>query len=122
MARVSEILFVDPSVSDIKTVLGNLRPEVRAVMLDGLQPAAQQIGAALTGHKGLDAIHVIAHGAPGRVQFAAGEWSAATLVEDADDFAAIGKALAAHGEPDLANAFEALDHVADPRVGGDGGE
>ena len=74
MARASEILFVDPSVSDLQTVLGNLRSEVRAVMLEGRRPVAQQIAAALSGHEGLEAVHVIAHGAPGRVSFTAGEW------------------------------------------------
>ncbi|RWD96471.1 MAG: DUF4347 domain-containing protein, partial [Mesorhizobium sp.] len=58
MARASEILFVDPSISDLQTVLGNLRPEVRAVVLNSGRPPAQQIAAALDGHKGLDAVHI----------------------------------------------------------------
>ncbi|TGP22184.1 DUF4347 domain-containing protein, partial [Mesorhizobium sp. M1D.F.Ca.ET.234.01.1.1] len=94
MARASEILFVDPSVSDLDTVLGNLRPEVRAVVLDSRRPAAQQIAAALVGHEALDAVHIMAHGAPGRVQFATGEWSTATLKDAVEDLAAIGRALA----------------------------
>jgi Domain of unknown function (DUF4347) len=56
MTRPSEILFVDPSVSDLETILGNLRPEVHAVVLDGRRPAAQQVAAALKGREGLDAI------------------------------------------------------------------
>jgi collagen type VII alpha len=76
MQRPSEILFVDPAVSDLETILGNLRPEVHAIMLDARWPAARQIAAALEGRSALDAVHVIAHGAPGRVNFAAGEWSA----------------------------------------------
>ena len=71
----SEILFVDPAVSDIATILGGLRPEVEAIVLDSSRPAARQISAALRERRGLDAVHVIAHGAPGRVSFAAGEWS-----------------------------------------------
>ena len=72
----SEILFVDPAVSDIATILGGLRPEVEAIVLDSSRPAARQISAALRDRRGLDAVHVIAHGAPGGVRFAAGEWSA----------------------------------------------
>src|SRR5689334_4647564 len=98
MARASEILFVDPSVSDLQTVLGNVRPEVQAIVLDGRLPAARQIAAALAGHEGLDAVHVIAHGASGRISFTAGEWSSATLKAEAEDLAAIGRALAADGE------------------------
>src|SRR5437763_1573628 len=81
MISASEILFVDPSVSDIETILGNLRPGVHAVVLDERRPAARQIAAALECREGLDAVHLIAHGAPGRVVFAASEWSAETLEE-----------------------------------------
>ena len=98
MTRVSELLFVDPGVADRATILGNLRPGVEAIVLDAAAPAARQIAAALEGRRGLDAVHVIAHGAPGRVNFAAGDWSIATLEDEAEDFAAIGRALAADGE------------------------
>src|SRR5262249_55094123 len=87
-----------PAVSDLETILGSLRPEVRAVVLDAWWPAVRQIATALEGHRGLDAIHIMAHGASGRVNFAAGDWSVETLKEAAHDCAAIGRALAANGE------------------------
>jgi hypothetical protein len=90
-----ELVFVDPGVSDIETLLGRLRPEIEAILLDPVRPAAHQIAAAVAGRHGLDAVHVIAHGAPGRVNFAAGDWSAATLEDEAEDLAAIGQALGA---------------------------
>lgn len=96
--RASEILFVDPHVSDLRTILANLRPEVEAILLDAERPAARQMAQALEGRDGLDAVHVIAHGAPGRVSFAAGEWSAETLDDDGGDLAAIGRALGGSGE------------------------
>jgi hypothetical protein len=98
MARPCEILFVDPSVSDLDTILGGLRPGVEAIVLDTARPAAQQIAAALAGRLDLDAVHVIAHGTPGGVSFAAGDWSAETLEEEADDLAAIGRALGTDGD------------------------
>ena len=93
-----EILFVDPSVSDLETILGSLRQEVEAIMLDPVRAPARQIAAALEGRTGLDAVHVIAHGAPGRVSFAAGDWSAETIEDEPDDLAVIGKALGEDGE------------------------
>ncbi|WP_245275625.1 DUF4347 domain-containing protein [Mesorhizobium sp. LNHC229A00] len=96
--RPSEILFVDPSVADLGTVLANLRPQVEAILLDSERPAARQIALALEGRDGLDAVHVIAHGAPGLVCFAAGEWSARTLQDDEADLATIGQALGEDGE------------------------
>ena len=79
MTHAREVLFVDCSVFDIATILGSLRPEVEAMILDADRPAARQIATALAGRKDLEAVHVIAHGAPGRVNFTAGEWSVATL-------------------------------------------
>jgi Domain of unknown function (DUF4347) len=98
MTDIREILFVDPAIADIATISDNLRPGVEAFVLDAAVPAARQIAAVLTARRGLAAVHVIAHGAPGRVNFAAGDWSAATLDDEADDLAAIGRALAAHGD------------------------
>ena len=109
MTRKPEILFVDPKVADVPAILLGLRPEVEAILLDSRRPAAKQIAAALahfsppprgegSGVRGLDAIHVIAHGAPGRVSFAGGEWSTETLERDADDLAGIGRALRDGGE------------------------
>jgi hypothetical protein len=98
MIRSCEILFVDPSVSDLDTILGGLRPGVEAIVLDAAQPVARQIAAALEGRHGVSAVHVIAHGAPGRVRFAAGDWSAETLLRDAGDLSAIGRALGEDGE------------------------
>jgi hypothetical protein len=98
MPHISEILFVDPSIADIETVLGNLRPEVHAILLDRHVPASRQIAAALEGQSSLDAVHIMAHGSPGQVHFAAGAWSVDTLQDAAEDFAIIGRALAAAGE------------------------
>ncbi|WP_181177956.1 DUF4347 domain-containing protein [Mesorhizobium sp. B2-3-15] len=96
--RASELLFVDPSVSDLGTILANLRPEVEAILLDAERPATRQVAMALEGRQSLDAVHVIAHGAPGRVSFAAGEWSAGTLGHDELDLATIGRVLGGIGE------------------------
>ena len=93
-----EIAFVDISVGDIATILDSLRAGVEAVLLDRSRPAAGQIAAALAGRRGLAAVHIIAHGAPGRVSFAAGDWSPETFNDKSADFAAIGAALAPDGD------------------------
>jgi hypothetical protein len=113
MAHRSEILFVDPSVPDLDTILGNLRPEVHAVVLDERWPAARQIAAALEGREGLHAVHVIAHGAPGRVIFSSGDWSSETLEGAVEEFAAIGRSLAAHGDLRLWSCETALGKLGE---------
>jgi len=98
MVLASEILFVDPSVDDVETILRGLRPGVEARILDPAAPVAWQMALALDGLDNLDAVHVIAHGAPGRVNFTSGDWSFATLEEDAENLAGIGRVLAEDGE------------------------
>src|SRR5216683_4257345 len=98
MAHKSEVLFIDPAVSDIKTILAGLRPGVDAVLLESGRPAAQQMAEALACRRDLAAIHVIAHGAPGQVHFSGGQWSAATLANDSGYLADIGHALSEDGE------------------------
>jgi hypothetical protein len=55
---------------DIATLLLGLRPEVEPIVLDAAVPAARQMAAVLEGRRGLDAVHVVAHGSPGRVRLA----------------------------------------------------
>src|SRR4051794_20841297 len=98
MAQKTEFLFVDRFVPDLKTLLENLRPEVEAVVLDERRPAAQQMAEALAGAAGLEAIHIVAHGAPGRVCFANGEWSAESIGRHSIELAAIGCALGEQGD------------------------
>jgi len=113
---VSEILFVDPGVDDIATILTGLRPEVDAIVLDRTRPPARQIADALAERQNLDAIHIIAHGGPGRVSFSAGEWSTATLNDAADDLASIGKALGSGGELRLWSCRCGAGHEGDAFV------
>ena len=97
MTNTFEILFVDTAVSDLAALLAGVRPEVEAIVLDAQRPAARQMAEALAGRAGLAAVHVVAHGASGRVSFSAGDWSAGSLAAAAEDFAAIGRALGEHG-------------------------
>jgi hypothetical protein len=101
MAHVSEMLFVDQSVDDLETILGGLRPAVKAIVLDPAASIARQIAVALDGRHDLDAVHVVALGALGRVNFSSGDWSLATLEDDAEDLGAIGRSLAEDGELQL---------------------
>ena len=98
MTSPTEILFVDPELDDLTTVLRGLRPGVEAVVLETGSPPARQMAEALAGREGLAAVHVMAHGAPGHVIFSGGVWSAGSLEWDAGDLAAIGGALSDSGE------------------------
>ena len=78
-ARAPEILFVDPSVPDLETILGNLRPEVEAIVLDARRPAARQMAAALEGAKGSTPCTSSPTAHRAGCASRGGEWSAETL-------------------------------------------
>src|SRR5688500_1422100 len=98
MTAKTEVLFIDRGVDDLDTILNGLRPEVEAVLLDGDRRAARQMAEVLEGRSGLAAVHVMAHGAPGRVHFRSGDWSIDSLGRDAADLAVIGRALGPQGD------------------------
>jgi len=96
--EAAELAFIDPGVPGLSVLLHELRPGVEAILLGRNVPAARQIAMAVAGRSDVAAIHVLAHGAPGRVSFSAGEWTAASLAADVEDLAAIGCALLPGGE------------------------
>lgn len=96
MAR--EIAFIDPSVPDLETLLGGLRPDLDAVLLSPYASAPCQIAQVLRGCCDLDAVHIIAHGEPGKIGFTGCALTLDALEGHASDLAAIGNALTPDGE------------------------
>src|SRR5690606_29251281 len=74
-----EIVFIDRGVRGHAWLARRVRPGVEAVLLDAEAPALRQIAGHLRGRDGVSAVHVVTHGAPGRLGFAAGDVDAATL-------------------------------------------
>ncbi len=88
-----EIAFIDRNIDDLQTFLAGLRPEVEAILLSNDEPAPRQMARAVAKGQRLDAIHVIAHGRPAAVAFAAGALSLDNLDDYATELAEIGRAL-----------------------------
>jgi Ca2+-binding RTX toxin-like protein/subtilisin-like proprotein convertase family protein len=106
---IREIVFVDRGVSDLDTLLAGMRPGLEARLLDNDTPAVGQMAQALRDHSGLDAVHVIAHGQAGAVQFGAGPLTRDTLAQHQADLAAIGRALGEHGDMRLWSCHTGAD-------------
>lgn len=92
---VREIAFIDPGVAGTCGLVAGLRPCVTAILLDGSGSAPSQIAAALRGLPPVDVVHILAHGRPGEISFAAGVLSLENLREHAGDFTEIGSAVGA---------------------------
>lgn len=95
---IREIAFIDRGVTDLEGFLGGMRPEVESVVLTDHEPALAQMARALQDRRGVEAIHIVAHGQAGEVRFGAGALTLDTLEEHQSDLAAIGRALGEHGD------------------------
>jgi len=92
-----EVAFIDANVADLDQLIAGLRSEVEPMVLVAGQSAPQQMVHALEGLTDLTAVHIVAHGRPGEVQFSGGALSLETLEQHADELFALGLALADDG-------------------------
>ncbi|TCP10971.1 DUF4347 domain-containing protein [Simplicispira metamorpha] len=92
------IVFIDSRVQDAATLLQGLDPGTEVVFLQAGQDGLAQMAAHLQGRTGLDAIHVISHGAQGRVQLGNLMLDQAALDAQQATLATIGDSLSAGGD------------------------
>ncbi|WP_018260350.1 Ig-like domain-containing protein, partial [Methylobacterium sp. WSM2598] len=92
-----EIAFIDPGLDAVEVLRAGLRADVEPILLNASSPALAQIARALHGRAGLAAIHVLAHGSPGAIAFAAGAVTAESVGDNTDELASVGSALGVRG-------------------------
>jgi uncharacterized delta-60 repeat protein len=91
------IVFIDTHAPNTALLTAGVAPGMQAVLLDPRQDALALIAATLARSGPVDTVHIVAHGAPGELHFAAGAVSAESLASAAAVLAAIGKHLGAEG-------------------------
>nr|WP_233252236.1 DUF4347 domain-containing protein [Limnohabitans sp. 2KL-17] len=96
-ARV-ELVFIESDVGNYQSLLNGLSPDVEVHILDASQDGLAQIAQALAGRSGIDAIHIVSHGAEGSLQLGASSLTAQNLASHAADLAAVGRALDANAD------------------------
>ena len=91
-------VFVDPRVSDFADLLAGYASDAQVVVLDLLQDGVMQIAEALTGQSGIDAIHIVSHGAVGSLSLGGSVLNSITLPQYSGALATIGAALNSDGD------------------------
>ncbi|HDS1679051.1 TPA: DUF4347 domain-containing protein [Pseudomonas putida] len=93
-----EVVFVDGQVGNVQQLLAGLSGNAEIVVLDPDKDGLQQMADYLKGREGLDAVHLLSHGADGTVQ-AGNVWLASSnLAEHRAALESIGAALKADGD------------------------
>src|SRR3954469_18841610 len=98
IAAVRQLVFIDRDVPDPVRLTYGLAAGTRAYLLDAGRDALEQIADVLDRHSPVEAVHIVAHGAPGELHFASGIVSRASLAHDPGVPARIGAALAPHAD------------------------
>ena len=93
-----EIVFIESNVADYQKLIDSLAPGTEVHVLDASANGLTQMAAILEGRSGIDAIHLISHGAEGQVQLGSLTLSNDNLDQQRDVLAQIGAALSADGD------------------------
>ena len=93
-----EVVFVDSQVANLAELLAGLSGNAEVVILDASKDGLQQMADYLQGRSGLDAIHLLSHGADGTVQMGNVWLSSGNLAEHSTALQSIGAALKADGD------------------------
>ncbi|WP_177224681.1 tandem-95 repeat protein [Variovorax sp. 770b2] len=97
-AHGAQIVFIDPGVSDVSTLLQGIDPSAEVIFLDNRSDGLSQIASALQGRTDIGAIHILSHGDPGELRLGNAVYDNAGLSARSADLAAIGRALGAEGD------------------------
>ncbi|WP_217312837.1 DUF4347 domain-containing protein [Richelia sinica] len=74
-----EIVFVDPTVKDYENLLRGVGSNQEVIILKSDEDGISQISEVLAQRQGIDAVHIVAHGAEGLVRLGSTELSQKTL-------------------------------------------
>jgi Ca2+-binding RTX toxin-like protein len=98
MSRASQVAFIDPAVRDAGFLATQVQLGVVPVLLDPARPAIVQMAEFLAARPGIDVIHIVAHGQPGRIDFAAGALTRDRLTAYASELSALARGLSPNGQ------------------------
>ncbi|WP_420066124.1 DUF4347 domain-containing protein [Pectobacterium colocasium] len=93
-----EVVFVDTSVADYQTLVNQVPVGTEVVLLDSSKDGLTQMAEWAQTHSGYDAIHIISHGAEGRIYLGGLTLDTATAAARQSDLSALGAALTETGD------------------------
>ncbi|MEC4766724.1 DUF4347 domain-containing protein [Halomonas sp. CUBES01] len=91
------VLFIDLGVPDWQQLMAQAAPNVNVVLLDPQRDGLEQVAEALAGCHALEAIHIVAHGLPGRLYLGNAVVDAQALDDHSTQLSRMGAALSAEG-------------------------
>lgn len=95
-----EIVFVENNLTDYQTLIDGVGPRAEVVVLDASKDGLEQMALWAKTHSGYDAIHILSHGSPGRLNLGSAALTTERLEEDAvkSQLVKLGQALTEAGD------------------------
>ena len=93
-----EVVFIETNVADVQTLIDGVKPGVEIVLLDASKDGLAAMADWAEGKSGYDAVHVISHGAEGRINLGGLTLDTTTAINRAADLATLGAALNEAGD------------------------
>jgi|GEM_PF-1740735 len=76
---ITRLVFIDPGVADYQSLVAGVLPQTTVVVLRPDQDGIEQISQVLASYQEVNSLHIISHGAPGRIYLGNSQVSQETL-------------------------------------------
>ena len=93
------VIFLFDDLPDWQTLAAAAPEGAEVVLLDGAKDGLDQIAAHLQGRSGIDALHIVSHGSPGRLHLGSSSVGVEEVLARAEVLARVGDSLATKGRP-----------------------
>ena len=85
LIRPQTIAFIDPSISDVSSLIADLNVDIK-IVLDPTRDGISQITETLNHYQGLTGVNIISHGSPAHIQIGSSYLNYASLQQYKNDF------------------------------------
>ncbi|MDT3701114.1 MAG: DUF4347 domain-containing protein, partial [Thermincola sp.] len=93
-----EIVFIENNLPDYQSLVAGVKPVMEVHVLDSSKDGLEKMAQILAGRSGIDAIHLLSHGAAGQINLGVTTLTNVNLNDHADLLAQMGAALAEEGD------------------------
>jgi trimeric autotransporter adhesin len=98
MKNMTSVIFIDSAVNNYETLLQGVVSNIQTYVIQPEQDGVAQITQILSQHCGVESVHIVSHGAPGRVYLGNSELSYETLNHYAEQLINWTDALSANAQ------------------------
>ncbi len=77
--RLSSIVIIDPTIPDSQHIAIGIKPDTATYILENKTDAIEQITTILAQHQGIESLHIITHGSPGKIYLGTTELNSSNI-------------------------------------------